>query len=116
MADPALLDWCKQHRIQTSKVVPGYVAEGWRGIVATDTIEPDTVVMRVPELLLMSVVSARQDPQVAAILQHHQLNSHQVCGTSLLAAGDTANQCVNAVGRPYLAHVQLMACSSTWCK
>jgi len=60
-------------------VEPALVAEGWRGVVATQHLAPGHVVMTIPEQLLMSVVSAQRDPQLSPVLQQHQLNSHQVC-------------------------------------
>jgi hypothetical protein len=79
MADPAFLAWCQQHGITTYGVQPGYVAEGWRGVIATQHIQPGTEVMCVPQQLLMSVMSARRDVQLSLVLQHHQLSSNQVC-------------------------------------
>jgi hypothetical protein len=77
MADPAFLAWCQQHGVTTHGVQPGLVSEGWRGILATQHIQPGTEVMCVPQQLLMSVMSARRDV-LSLLLQHHQLNSHQV--------------------------------------
>lgn len=59
-------------------VQPAFVATGWRGVVATQHIPPGHVVMTVPQQVLMSVLSAQQDPLLARQLQNHQLNSHQV--------------------------------------
>jgi hypothetical protein len=78
MADPAFLAWCQQHGVTTHGVQPGLVEAGWRGIIATQHIQPGTEVMRVPEQLLMSVMSARRDVQLSLLLQHHQLSSNQV--------------------------------------
>lgn len=78
MADPSFLDWCQKHGIETHGVQPGYVAEGWRGVIAIKVLCPGTVVMSVPGNLLMSVMSAKQDPKLAAVLGQHQLSSHQV--------------------------------------
>lgn len=59
-------------------VEPAFVAEGWRGVVATQPLAPGHIVMTVPEALLMSVLSAQRDPQLSLALQQHQLSSHQV--------------------------------------
>lgn len=78
MADAAFLAWCKQHGITSHGVQPGFVAAGWRGVIATQHIEPGTEVMCVPQQLLMSVMSARRDVQLSLVLQHHKLSSNQV--------------------------------------
>lgn len=79
MADAAFLEWCQQHGVTTHSVQPGFVAEGWRGILAAHHIQAGAEVMSVPQQLLMSVMSARRDMQLSLLLQHHQLNSNQVC-------------------------------------
>lgn len=86
MCDPGYLAWCSTQGIQMHHVQPGMVAEGWRGVVATAALSPGDVVMSVPEVLLMSVLSAQRDPQLGQALAHHQqqqqqqqqLSSHQV--------------------------------------
>lgn len=78
MAEPAFLAWCREQGISLHGVAPGFVAQGWRGVVATQHVPAGAVVMRVPERLLMSALSARRDPQLAAVLDQHQLTSHQV--------------------------------------
>lgn len=79
MSDPAYRAWCEQHGIAVHGVDPAYVAQGWRGVVATQQLSAGNVIMSVPQQLLMSVISARQDARLAAELERHQLDSHQVC-------------------------------------
>lgn len=79
MCDPGYLSWCQQHHISMVGVQPGYVAEGWRGVVATEELDTGHVVMSVPQEILMSVMSARRDVLLSQLLQQYQLTSHQVC-------------------------------------
>jgi hypothetical protein len=79
MCDPGYLSWCQQHHIDMDGVQPAYVAEGWRGVVATNELNAGHVVMSVPQEVLMSVLSSRRDVLLSPLLQQHQLTSHQVC-------------------------------------
>lgn len=78
MAEDSYLEWCKQHGISMHGVQPAYVAEGWRGVVATEDLSPGHIVMRVPQSMLMSSLTANQDAALPTTLQQHQLSSHQV--------------------------------------
>lgn len=78
MADPSYLAWCREHQVHMHGVKPAYVAEGWRGVVATQELAPGHVVMTVPQDMLMSVLSAQQDPVLALLLPRQHLSSHQV--------------------------------------
>lgn len=78
MAEGSYLAWCRQHEISMLGVEPAYVAEGWRGVVATQELAPGHVVMKVPQQMLMSVLTANQDAALSTLLQQHQLSSHQV--------------------------------------
>lgn len=80
MADPSYLAWCREHQVHMHGVQPAYVAEGWRGVVATQELAPGHVVMTVPQDMLMSVLSAQQDPVLSSLLPRQQLSSHQVRG------------------------------------
>jgi hypothetical protein len=127
MCEPAYLAWCQQHGITTHGVRPAFVTQGWRGVVSTQRLAAGDVIMRVPQALLLSVVAARRDPQLAAqLVQHQQLSSHQVrvdgCCTarvllarlvqqfeaSTLAAWSGVNAC--SVKRPCGAHT-LLCCN-----
>lgn len=68
MASPELLEWCRRGGVQWAGIEAGFVAEGWRGVLATEDIPAGTCILRVPRRLLMSVESARRDPQLAAAL------------------------------------------------
>jgi hypothetical protein len=78
MAEPSFLSWCQNHGIKVKGVKPDFVTDGWRGIVATCAIEPDTTVMTVPGELLISVMSAEREPELAQVLKRHHLSSLQV--------------------------------------
>lgn len=60
---------------------PAFVAEGWRGIVATQQIMPGDVLVTAPERLLMTGRSARRDPVLGPLLrlpEYTRLTDHQV--------------------------------------
>lgn len=97
MADPSYLAWCREHQVHMHGVQPAYVAEGWRGVVATQELAPGHVVMTVPQDMLMSVLSAQQDPVLSLLLPRQQLSSHQVWRRP----ADTA-PCVTAVAPAYM--------------
>jgi hypothetical protein len=85
MCEPAYLHWCQQQGVVLRGVAPAFVAQGWRGIVATRRLAPGDTVARVPQALLMSVLSAREgDARLAEQLQDQQLSSHQVLTLHLL--------------------------------
>lgn len=71
--------WCSTVGIARPRVAAGWVADGWRGVIAHDAIPPDDVLLAVPAHLLLSAHSARRDAQLGPLLaQHPQLTSHQV--------------------------------------
>ncbi|PRW59526.1 SET DOMAIN GROUP 40 [Chlorella sorokiniana] len=86
MASPELLEWCERGGVRAHGVIATIVEEGGRGLVAVDDLEPGTCLLRVPRRLLMSVESARRDPQLVAALQQHGqgLSSEQVLAAHLL--------------------------------
>lgn len=67
----AFSDWCAASGIAPNGIQAGFVAHGWRGIVAMTSIHPGTVVLEVPERLLMSRRSAEADPVLRRVLQAH---------------------------------------------
>jgi len=80
--DPAFLDWCRAHGLRTHGVAPAFVADGWRGVVATAALLPGDVLVAAPAALLMSGRSARRDAVLGPLLQQQQyseLSDHQVC-------------------------------------
>ena len=40
MASPQLLQWCQEGKVSWHGVEAGFVAEGWRGVLATQDIPP----------------------------------------------------------------------------
>lgn len=88
MTSPDFEHWCQQHGIRHESIQAGWVADGWRGVIATRTIAPGDVLLAVPQHLLISAQSARRDSQLAPLLvQHTQLTSYQVCAYPALAGG-----------------------------
>jgi histone-lysine N-methyltransferase SETD3 len=79
-ADPEFLEYCAAHGVRTYGIAPAFVAEGWRGIVATAPLAPGDVLLAAPAALLMSRVSAQRDPQLSAALlrvqQEQQRQQH----------------------------------------
>lgn len=85
MTSPEFQDWCIRQGIQLNGIKAGFVADGWRGVIATQNLEPDTVVLEVPEPLLLSRRSAERDKSLGPLLrQHGHLNSYQVLAIHLL--------------------------------
>ncbi|KAL4859129.1 Protein SET DOMAIN GROUP 40 [Chlorella vulgaris] len=87
-ASPELLAWCSAGGLRCHGVKAAFVAEGWRGVVAVQDIAAGMCVLRVPRRLLMSVESARRDPEMQAALEQadpqHLLSSEQVLAAHLL--------------------------------
>ena len=89
MASSELLEWASAHGIVTDGVSPAAVAEGGRGLVATRDLAPGVCILHVPQRLLMSAHSARQDPAMAAALAQlgsggDTLSSEQLLAVHLL--------------------------------
>ena len=79
MASPEFTAWCERQGIRLNGIQAAYVAEGWRGVVATAPIEDGGVILEVPERVLMSARSAVRDPRLrAALVQHAGLSPLQV--------------------------------------
>ena len=80
MCSLEFLDWCLSDDVVVDGVRPGFVAKGWRGVLAEQDLPPDHAVMIVPERLLMSPFSAAKDVDLAPLLERYagQLTSHQV--------------------------------------
>ena len=63
-ADADFWRWASSRGVVAVRCESRDVAEGWRGIVATEDIERDAVVLRVPGALLMSARSMNEDTQL----------------------------------------------------
>ena len=63
-ADADFWRWASSRGVVAVRCESRDVAEGWRGIVATEVIERDAVVLRVPGALLMSARSMNEDTQL----------------------------------------------------
>ena len=68
--DAAFWAWATSSGVEAIRCAPGEVSEGWRGVVATDDIAADDVVLRVPGELLMSARSAARDPDLVAAFEN----------------------------------------------
>ncbi|GAB4821693.1 hypothetical protein N2152v2_008739 [Parachlorella kessleri] len=86
MAGEELVQWCLASGVSFHGIESGFVAEGWRGVLAAQHLEPDTCILRVPERLLLTVQSAWRDPQLRAVLEGPgcKLSSFQVLAVHLL--------------------------------
>lgn len=51
--DPAFASWCHARGVTFEGVTPGFVAEGWRGMVASRALSAGQVVLRVPASALL---------------------------------------------------------------
>jgi hypothetical protein len=81
VCEPAFLAWCTAHGLETHNIKPAYVAEGWRGVVATQRIAFGDVLVAAPEPLLMTGRSARRDAALGALLRQQEyvrISDHQV--------------------------------------
>lgn len=111
---PKLLDFCRQGGVQWHGIEAGFVAEGWRGVLATQellsgelvaaaqlatthrhcaaallTLPPPPAgacVLRVPRRLLMTVESAARDPDFNAALQQCSSSGVRLSSEQVLAA------------------------------
>lgn len=60
-AELELWRWCQEHGASALSITAGFVAEGWRGIVASADIKQNSCILEVPEAILMSEKSALAD-------------------------------------------------------
>lgn len=66
-------------------IEPALTEEGWRGVVATEDIACDQIILQIPEDLLMSTRSAHACPRLGPVLARHPtLSDKQVLCTHLL--------------------------------
>lgn len=78
-------DWVEASGIRLHGIRAAHVVHGWRGVVATEAIQPGTTLLQVPARLLMSARSAQRDPRLAAVLAAHraltpeQVGPHGAC-------------------------------------
>ena len=70
-ADADFWRWASSRGVVAVRCESRDVAEGWRGIVATEAIERDAVVLRVPGALLMSARSMNEDTQLCDAFRAH---------------------------------------------
>ena len=70
-ADADFWRWARARGVVAVRCEARDVAEGWRGIVATEDIERDAVVLRVPGDILMSARSMERDEQLRDALRTH---------------------------------------------
>ena len=75
MASLEFMIWCERSGVRFHGIDAAFVAEGWRGVVATRDIQDGDVILEVPDRLLMSGLSALRDPVLLAQLVKHPLLS-----------------------------------------
>jgi hypothetical protein len=79
MFDEAFEAWCKRNGVVKNGVNAGFVEDGWRGLVATQHIQPDQCILEVPEDLLICNNAWKSDENVACVmLEHRTLSPVQV--------------------------------------
>lgn len=99
--DPGFLEWCRAGGVRVDGVAPAFVADGWRGVVATRAIGPGDVLVATPAPLLLTGRSARRDAALGPLLrqpQHAGLSDHQAS-----EAG-----CFSGWGPVFVTRVQLV--------
>ena len=74
-ADADFWRWASSRGVVAVRCESRDVAEGWRGIVATEAIERDAVVLRVPGALLMSARSMNEDTQLCDAFRAYDSSS-----------------------------------------
>ena len=67
--EDAFITWCTASGVFIGSIRAGFVPEGWRGIIATSSIDADECVLSVPRELLLCCDSARRDVAVTAALR-----------------------------------------------
>lgn len=88
MASDELMEWCREHGVIRHGIECALVEHGWRGVIATQDLEADTCVLRVPLRLLLTAQSAHQDRHLHVVLSSplsRTLGSEQVLAIHLLA-------------------------------
>ncbi|KAK9811842.1 hypothetical protein WJX72_011071 [[Myrmecia] bisecta] len=120
---PLFLEWLAKHGVKQHNISGAHV-DGLRGVVATADIEPDTVILEVPESLLMTAHSARQDTVLNSTLHSHGqgLSAEQVLAVHLLhevSKGETSFWAPYLQQLPHsyttLAHFSPEACEALQC-
>ena len=82
---PEYHHWCQTSGIKLHGIEAAFVEHGWRGVVATQDIQPGHVLLEVPEELLMTTRSARKDRALRAALEGTPgLSDVEVLGVHLL--------------------------------
>lgn len=82
---PEYHHWCQTSGIKLHGIEAAFVEHGWRGVVATQDIEPGHVLLEVPEELLMTTRSARKDRALRTALEGTPgLSDVEVLGVHLL--------------------------------
>lgn len=66
--DPALLKFCNDNGTQIENIRAVFVKNGWRGVIATQNIDLNTCLLRVPRNILLSCESARLDAEIVAAM------------------------------------------------
>eukprot|EP00798_Chlamydomonas_sp_ICE-L_P000004 gene4-12810_t len=116
VASPGFTQWCADEGVCFHNITCGYVAEGWRGIVATAPIESGSVLLEVPQKLLLGRKSAENGDMAKYLAAHAYLTSNQLpkSYTTLAFFSDSdieQLQLAHAVG---VAEEAVAACKDEW--
>jgi len=66
--DPALLKFCNDNGTKFENIRVVFVQNGWRGVIATQSIDANTCLLRVPRNILLSCESARRDAELISAM------------------------------------------------
>ncbi|EIE21593.1 SET domain-containing protein [Coccomyxa subellipsoidea C-169] len=103
MLDADFAEWLQKGGALIADIEPGAVAEGFRGVIAKANIEEGTLLVAVPERLLLSAHSAKKDRAFAEALlatNKQSIGSSQVLAAHLLHEASKGQE---SFWRPYLA-------------
>ncbi|KAK9908367.1 hypothetical protein WJX75_006775 [Coccomyxa subellipsoidea] len=116
MLDADFFEWLRKEGAFIASIESGLVAEGFRGVIAKTDIDPGTLLVSVPERLLLSAHSAKKDTAFAQALSatnKQSTNSSQVLAAHLLHEVCKGQ---DSYWKPYLATLpRQYTCLSYFC-
>lgn len=96
----AMIKWGLKRGTVMEGIRPAMVEQGHRGIVAQEKLGVGQVILRVPKTILMSVETARTDPDIRNIEEQANLHSRQVLALHLL------KECTKGKDSPWFLYLQ----------
>eukprot|EP00236_Picocystis_salinarum_P004697 CAMPEP_0113925918 /NCGR_PEP_ID=MMETSP1159-20121227/3468_1 /TAXON_ID=88271 /ORGANISM="Picocystis salinarum" /LENGTH=424 /DNA_ID=CAMNT_0000926257 /DNA_START=157 /DNA_END=1432 /DNA_ORIENTATION=+ /assembly_acc=CAM_ASM_000767 len=94
----AMVEWGLERGIVMEGIRPAMVEQGHRGIVAQEKLGKSDLAL--PKTMLMSVETARSDPDIQIIEEQAKLHSRQVLGLHLL------KECTKGKHSPWFLYLQ----------